>query len=83
MANTAENGALKSFDFYATTTSRYYAPIAVGIWCANWELGCEKLGIPGRFSILAAEERGISNEQAYLPLPRYDVSWVLDEGFYK
>ncbi|MGB0971555.1 MAG: nitroreductase family protein, partial [Mycobacterium sp.] len=35
------------FDFFTTTTSRFYAPVALGIWCANWETGCEALGIPG------------------------------------
>lgn len=76
----SESGDLKSFDFYATTASRYYAPVAVGIWCANWELGCEALGIQGHFSILSAEERMINNGKAYPQLPRYDVSWVLDDG---
>ena len=83
VANTEESGDLKSFDFYATTASRYYAPVAVGIWCANWELGCEAQGIKGHFSVLAAEERGINDEKTCPQLPRYDVSWVLDEGFYK
>jgi len=63
---------LVGFDFYATTQSRYYAAVALGIWCANWEIGCEALGIQGHFAVLAAEER--------LQLPRYDVSWVLDEN---
>lgn len=69
----------ESFDFYATTASRYYAPVAVGIWCANWELGCEALGIQGHFSARTAEERGISNEKARPQLPKYDVSWVLGD----
>ena len=70
---------LARFDFYAVTESRYYAPVAVGIWCANWEMGCEALGIPGHFAVLSAEERGIQEENARPQLPRYDVSWVLDE----
>jgi hypothetical protein len=80
VANTEENGDLKSFDFYATTASRYYAPVAVGIWCANWELGCEALGIQGHFAELAAGERGIQDKKTMAQLPRYDVSWVLDES---
>jgi hypothetical protein len=71
---------LKSFDFYATTASRYYAPVAVGIWCANWELGCEALGIQGHFAELAAGERCIQDKKTMAQLPRYDVSWVLDES---
>jgi len=80
VANTEENGDLKSFDFYATTASRYYAPVAVGIWCANWELGCEALGIQGHFAELAVGERGIQDKKTVTQLPRYDVSWVLDES---
>lgn len=80
VANVEESGDLKSFDFYATTASRYYAPVALGIWCANWELGCEAQGIQGHFSVLTAEERGMDNEKVRLQLPRYDVSWVLDEN---
>jgi hypothetical protein len=70
---------LARFDFYAITASRYYAAVAVGIWCANWEMGCEARGIQGHFSILSAEERGIQDEEALPTLPRYDASWMLDE----
>jgi nitroreductase len=63
------------FDFYTTTTSRYYAAVALGIWCANWEFGCHALGIPGLFAVLNPEERGGT---AGAEPPRYDVSWVLD-----
>lgn len=79
VTNVEESGDLKSFDFYATTVSRYYAPVAVGIWCANWELGCEALGIQGHFSARTAGERGISTEEARPQLPKYDVSWVLED----
>jgi nitroreductase len=67
------------FDFYAFVESRYYAPVAVGIWCANWELGCEALGIHGHYALLSLEERCIQNEKAIPQLPVYDLSWVLDE----
>ncbi|MCB8960791.1 MAG: hypothetical protein H6651_10790 [Ardenticatenales bacterium] len=63
------------FDFYAATASRYYAAVALGIWCANWEMGCEALGITGRLDVLAAEARDAA--PATGPhLPRYDMSCV-------
>jgi len=70
---------LERFDFYAVTASRYYAPVAVGIWCANWEMGCDALGIHGHFAVLSAEERGVQVEKELPQLPRYDLSWVLDQ----
>jgi len=79
VANIGENGDLKRFDFYATTASRYYAPAAVGIWCANWELGCDAMGIQGHFAKLSARDRGIHDKKARFQFPRYDVSWVLDD----
>ncbi len=63
------------FDFCATTNSRFYAPVALGIWCANWETGCGALGIPGHFAVLSAEDRGIGDAPES---PRYDVSWIAD-----
>ena len=77
VAATNENG-LERFDFYTVTASRYYAAVATGIWCANWEMGCESLGIHGHFAILLAEERGIQEKKDQLP--KYDISWVLDES---
>ena len=66
---------LVRFDFLASTASRFYAPVALGIWCANWETGCAALGIEGRFCVLTPAQRG----QAPTPEPpRYDLSWVLD-----
>jgi len=75
-----EKRRLLRFDFYAVTTSRYYAPVAVGIWCANWEMGCETLCIYGHFAELCDEERGVQDKIEHFQLPRYDVSWVLDES---
>ncbi len=63
------------FDFCASTTSRYYAAVALGIWCANWEVGCAALNMHGHFSILSPEERGCNEHSG---LPRYDISWVAD-----
>jgi nitroreductase len=71
---------LARFDFYATTESRYYAPVAVGIWLANWEIGCEALSLPGHFAVLTPEQRSAPDDKAALRLPRYDVSWVVDEN---
>jgi nitroreductase len=62
-------------DFFAATASRYYAAVALGIWCANWETGCEALGIQGRYAVLSPEERGIVGTP---DLPRYDVSWLAE-----
>ena len=62
-------------DFYAATASHYYAPVALGIWCADWELGCQELGLAGHFEVVAAEARGVS---AARDVPHYDVSWIAD-----
>lgn len=64
------------FDFYATTASRYYAAVAMGIWCANWHIGCESQGIKGKFVTVSALRREATNDNDALILPRYDVSWV-------
>ena len=61
-------GALAEVDFYAATTSRFYAPVALGIWCANWEIGCDALGIEGRFE-------GCPPPDGELVAPRHDVTW--------
>ena len=73
-------GQLERFDFYAVTASRYYAPVAVGIWCANWELGCAALDIDGHFAVLPAEKSAAPDQDSSPQLPRYDVSWVLAES---
>ncbi len=67
------------FDFYAATKSRYYNPVAVGILCANWEIGCESLGIKGHFEIVPEEDRGLSGDSINSELPIYDVSWIVEE----
>ena len=66
---------LMRFDFCAATTSRYYAAVALGIWCANWETGCATLNMRGHFTVLSPEERGASEAPK---LPRYDISWIID-----
>jgi nitroreductase len=76
VAEPADGGARAArFDFYAATASRYYAAVALGIWCADWEAGCEALAIPGHFSVLAPVARGVRQSQEP---PHYDVSWVVD-----
>ena len=71
--NDEEN--LIRFDFFASINSRYYAPVALGIWCANWEIGCAALNKRGHFKVLSPSER-ISVEAP--ELPRYDISWVVN-----
>lgn len=66
---------LVRFDFCAATTSRYYAAVALGIWCADWETGCQALRKPGHFAVLTPEQRGVHDAPL---LPRYDVSWMVD-----
>lgn len=60
-------------DFATATESRFYAPVALGIWLANWELGCAARGFRGHFRRLDAAERGVPDPPA---LPRYEISWL-------
>jgi len=63
------------FDFCASIASRYYAAVALGIWCANWETGCAALNRRGHFAVLSPQERA---SEAVPELPRYDISWIVD-----
>ncbi len=63
------------FDFCASTTSRYYAAVALGIWCANWETGAAALNKRGHFAALSTKARV---SEAVPELPHYDVSWIVD-----
>ncbi len=65
----SDAGVVQGVDFYAATSSRYYAPVALGIWCANWELGCEALGLEG---LVASHPKPVGE----LAIPRHDVTWV-------
>ena len=67
-----QDGDFPRFDFYAVTASRYYAAVALGIWCANWEMSCVALGIIGEFKVLP--------EMQTDELPKYDISWVGEAG---
>jgi nitroreductase len=64
---------LVRMDFYSSTNSRFYAMVALGIWLANWEVGCEELGRSGHFEKQTPVERGIEKPP---DLPRYVASWV-------
>lgn len=61
-------GVVQGVDFCATTSSRYYAPVALGIWCANWELGCEALGLEGQVE-------SHPNPVGEFMTPRHDITW--------
>jgi nitroreductase len=63
---TDEAGDVSAVKFVAATASRYYAPVALGIWCANWELGCAALGIAGEFEAVPANDGAP---------PLHDVTW--------
>ncbi len=75
MEQVGDQESLTRFDFYAATASRYYAAVALGIWCANWEVGCAAQDKHGHFAILSPEKR-MSNTTS--ELPRYDISWVVE-----
>jgi nitroreductase len=49
IVETDADGCIDALHFLTVTDSRYYAPVALGIWCANWELACEALGERGVF----------------------------------
>ncbi len=69
------NRQLVRFDFLTATNSQYYAPVALGIWCANWETGCTALGKSGHFEVLSPTQRGYQDGPK---LPNYYISWVID-----
>jgi len=62
------------FDFFTATSSRYYAAVALGIWCANWETGCAALNKTGHFEVLSPNER---DYEEISELPSYNISWVV------
>lgn len=41
-------------------------------------MGCDALGIHGHLAVLSDEERG--GQEKKDQLPKYDISWVLDES---
>lgn len=72
------------FDFFSSIKSRYYAPVAAGIWLSDWQIACQCVGIEGRFAVLSQEERGINECDESLPvLPYYNISWIEKCGWPK
>jgi len=61
------------FDFFCHTTSKYYAPVALGIWLANFEVGCRALKLDGRFSVVNENDRELSVPSSSF---HYDISWI-------
>lgn len=70
-----DEGKLTRFDFSSATASKFYAAVALGIWCANWEMGCEALGLQGHFEA-EPEDKGADDRDA--KQLRSDVSWIVD-----
>jgi nitroreductase len=62
------------FDFYAVTASRYYAAVATGIWCANWELGCDAIQKKGRF--VRPDLQQDQTDNSAHSAPHWDISWI-------
>ena len=67
----SNNNEINRIDFLASTSSRYYAAVASGIWCANWAMGCDELHIDGVFTKLNDIKINSTG------IPAYDMSWVL------
>jgi hypothetical protein len=74
----SEDNKVTRIDFMAVTSSRFYAAVASGIWCANWELSCNELIIDGRFSSLNNTEIDLTESQSNAGAPIYDISWVVN-----
>jgi len=75
----SDNNKITRIDFMAVTSAKYYAAIASGIWCTNWELSCNELKIEGKFVRLPDAEIGLSESQKNNGTPIYDISWVINE----
>lgn len=57
--------------FCATKGSRFYAPLALGIWLANWETAMAALGVEGHF----VAKTGVDPIAENLV---HDVDWIAD-----
>jgi len=69
------DGKLVRFDFGAVTASKFYAAVAIGIWCANWEIGCQALGQQGHFAVGVQDKGSDDRTTKHLVC---DVSWIVD-----
>eukprot|EP01083_Nonionella_stella_P026722 73599_1 len=77
-----EKNDVKRLDFYASTSSRYYAAVALGIWLANFEMACVEVGIRGHFKELEMEEmkyESMKENDVSSILIKYDMSWIVEE----
>jgi len=71
-----KNNKNMQIDFYASTSSRYYAVIAIGIWCGNWEISCDALNVKGHFELASHSSKACLVSDIYTP--QSDISWVMD-----
>lgn len=67
--------AVHRVDFATSTSSRYYAPVALGIWLANWETGCQALDIHGRTTVLPEHPTDTTDTPGRLT---YGATWLRD-----
>lgn len=58
-------------DFYCNKKSRFYGPLALGIWCGNWELGCEALNKDGEVVFMPFDSEDNESQSVI----QYGVSW--------
>ncbi|MGH1367496.1 MAG: nitroreductase family protein [Maritimibacter sp.] len=65
---TRQDKTLIKAQFCCEEGSQYYAPLALGIWCANWETGMKALGVEGRW-ITLEEPRALAGGLVH------DLSW--------
>ncbi len=64
---------VERLDFATSTSSRYYAPVALGIWVATWEIGCQASGVHGHTTVLPQHD-GSAGE---IPgRPGYGATWM-------
>lgn len=68
-----DHDRLRIARFAATEGSRYYAPVALGIWAATWARATEALGITGTFRLKDAPQ------PLAMELVR-DLDWVPAQG---
>ena len=70
-----DHNKLVGFDFCAINHSKYYAVVALGIWCANWEMGCQALDQKGHLEILPIKD---SQEYGDKSRPPCDMRWIVE-----